>query len=426
MEVVHEVLVIGVGVHGLHVAVVDAVVVLDDLEHRGDAVGGAGGRRDDRVLGRDVVRVHAEHDVLHLALARGRQQDLRGALGLQVLGQALVVAPASGVVDDQRVLDAVGGVVHRGRVVRVDDLDLGAVGGDHVAVLVHHDRPVERAVDRVAAQQGGALDQVVLRVLAHDDGTQAQLGATAGVVEEDAGQQAADATEAVEHDVLGLAQALTGLALDLGELGVQEGLDVLARGLVLGGQLGQVDGGGAQVHRSHGLDQGVGGLDAQRGLLHAAGVTVGLDDVDHAAVHEGAPVDRGDHVVLAVQGAQQGDHLLRELLLRVPLGGLGRGGVCHGSPSLKPGGAVLGRPHPPTSLSADSAILGEDTSGAALRSRRGVHWSVGTDRRTAACPCGGARKVRAPQSRMVDNIHPGRPAGQCHREKTASAPCARR
>lgn len=33
---------------------------------------------------------------------------------------------------------------------------------------------------------------------------------------------------------------------------------------------------------------------------------------------------------------------------------------------------------------------------------------------------GGSRKVRAPQGRVVANSHPGKPAGQCHREQTAA------
>ena len=33
---------------------------------------------------------------------------------------------------------------------------------------------------------------------------------------------------------------------------------------------------------------------------------------------------------------------------------------------------------------------------------------------------GGSRKVRAPQGKVVGNTHPGQPAGQCHREQTAS------
>ena len=33
---------------------------------------------------------------------------------------------------------------------------------------------------------------------------------------------------------------------------------------------------------------------------------------------------------------------------------------------------------------------------------------------------GSPRKVRAPQGKVVGNTHPGQPAGQCHREQTAT------
>ena len=42
-----------------------------------------------------------------------------------------------------------------------------------LVVFVDGDGAVEGAVDGVAAQQGGALDQVVVAVFAHDDGAQA-------------------------------------------------------------------------------------------------------------------------------------------------------------------------------------------------------------------------------------------------------------
>src|SRR5690606_1173677 len=45
VEVVDQVLVVGVRVHGFHVAVDDAELVVDRLEHRHDGVGGAGGDR---------------------------------------------------------------------------------------------------------------------------------------------------------------------------------------------------------------------------------------------------------------------------------------------------------------------------------------------------------------------------------------------
>ena len=39
--------------------------------------------------------------------------------------------------------------------------------------------------------------------------------------------------------------------------------------------------------------------------------------------------------------------------------------------------------------------------------------------RVIAARVTGLRKVRTPQSRVVGNAHPGRPAGQCHRKQTA-------
>src|SRR5690606_6141738 len=70
VEVVDQVLVVGVGVNGLHMAVDDAEPVIHRLEHRHDGVGGAGGRGDDLVFRGDVGVVDAVHDVLQRTLAR--------------------------------------------------------------------------------------------------------------------------------------------------------------------------------------------------------------------------------------------------------------------------------------------------------------------------------------------------------------------
>ena len=162
VEVVDQVLVIGEGMDGLHVAVDHTEPVIDGLQDRSDGVGGAGRRGHDLVRVLDGAVVDAVHDVLQLALARSGQQYPCNALALQVLGQALGVAPAARVVHDERVVDAVRGVVDRGGVVRVDDLDLDAVGGDGVGFLVDPDGAFEGTVDRVAAQQAGALGKVVV------------------------------------------------------------------------------------------------------------------------------------------------------------------------------------------------------------------------------------------------------------------------
>src|SRR5690606_33356531 len=139
VEVVDQVLVVGVGVNGLHMAVDDAEPVIHRLEHRHDGVGGAGGRGDDLVFRGDVGVVDAVHDVLQRTLARRGENHAVDARALQVLTQALGVTPLAGVVHQQRVLDAVLGVVDRGRVVGVDHLDQVAVGGDGIVFLVDQD-----------------------------------------------------------------------------------------------------------------------------------------------------------------------------------------------------------------------------------------------------------------------------------------------
>ncbi len=91
VEVIDQVLVVGERVRGLHMTVDNAVTVVDDLENRGDAVGGAGCSRDDLVGVLDGVVVDAVDDVLQVTLARCGQQDAGDTLGFQVLLQALAL-----------------------------------------------------------------------------------------------------------------------------------------------------------------------------------------------------------------------------------------------------------------------------------------------------------------------------------------------
>ena len=113
VEVVDQVLVVRERVHRLDVAAHDAVRVVDGLEHGRDRIGRARRGRQDAVGGRDVVVVDAVHDVLDRALAGRGEQHAGDPGGPEVLREPLLVAPAAGVVDDDRVADAVGGVVDR-------------------------------------------------------------------------------------------------------------------------------------------------------------------------------------------------------------------------------------------------------------------------------------------------------------------------
>ena len=82
--VVNQVLVVGVGVHRLHVAVPQPVAVVDGLHYRHDGVGGAGGGAEHGVGGQDALRIDPGNDVLQASLGRRGENDLGGAGALQV------------------------------------------------------------------------------------------------------------------------------------------------------------------------------------------------------------------------------------------------------------------------------------------------------------------------------------------------------
>ena len=144
-------LVVGVGVHGRGEAALDAEVVEQDLGHRGQAVGGAGGVRDQLVLGRIVLAlVDAEHDRDVRVLGGRGDHDLLGA-GLQVLGgHGPVPEDAGGLHHD---VDAHLAPRQRGRILGRADADLPAVDEDRLALGLH--LGVQRAVDGIVLQQVG-------------------------------------------------------------------------------------------------------------------------------------------------------------------------------------------------------------------------------------------------------------------------------
>ncbi|RMS61115.1 hypothetical protein ALP65_04682 [Pseudomonas aeruginosa] len=256
------------------------------------------------------------HDVLQRTLARSGKDHAIDPRALQVLAEAFGVAPLAGVVDQQGVLDAVLGVVDRRRVVGVDHLDQVAVGGQRVVFFVDGDGAVERTMHRVPTQQAGPLDQVVLGALAHDDRAQAQAVAAAGLLDQDTRQQATDAAEAVEHDVgafAGIAVLLTG---HFGQLGLDEVLDAAAVTfcLELGDHLAQIDGSGTQLELAHRLEDRERLVNRQLGVISHAmtGETMRLHDRDHRAVDQTTAMDRGHHIVIAVELANQRDHGFRD------------------------------------------------------------------------------------------------------------------
>ncbi len=124
-----------VGVDRGHQTGLDADAFLEQhVDHRREAVRGAGGVRHDVVLGRVVlVLVHAHEQRLDVALARGGDDDLLGAgreVALGLLGVGEEAGRLDHVVDAQRL---------PGQLARLlgghDALDLVAVDDQHVVVL---------------------------------------------------------------------------------------------------------------------------------------------------------------------------------------------------------------------------------------------------------------------------------------------------
>ena len=126
MEVVDQVLVVGVGMHSLDMTVDDAVLVIDRLQHRHDCVGGAGRRRYIFVVSRDLAMVDAMNDVLQLALARRSQHNTSNTRALEVLTETLGVAPFTDVVDQQSEQDARDQIARNEK--RIDKLQQETMG----------------------------------------------------------------------------------------------------------------------------------------------------------------------------------------------------------------------------------------------------------------------------------------------------------
>src|SRR5690625_619348 len=76
VEVIDEVLVIGVSVDGFNVAMVDTVLVVNDFQYRGNGVGGTRCCGDDLVVFGDVFGIDTVDNVFEISFTRSGQDDL--------------------------------------------------------------------------------------------------------------------------------------------------------------------------------------------------------------------------------------------------------------------------------------------------------------------------------------------------------------
>ncbi|MCY1219259.1 hypothetical protein D9M72_312270 [compost metagenome] len=165
-------------------------------------------------------------------------------------------------------------------------------------------------MDRVPAEQAGTLGEVVVRAAADHDGPEPEAVAAAGLFNEEAREQAADAAEAIEHDVGAGAVVAAALPDDVGEFGAQEFIQActVGLGLELLVQAGNIDCRSTQVQPGEGIQQRGRLFQEQLVLAHPSRKAVRLQDVHGGFVDQAAAVDGGHHVVLAVQPADDRDH----------------------------------------------------------------------------------------------------------------------
>ena len=171
---VDEALVSGVRVHRGHEAPLDSERVVEDLDHRNQAVGGARGVRDHDVpLGVEGLVVHT-HDEGGICPLRGGGDDHSGGPGVEVCRGLVASGEVSGRLDDDVDPEALPGqCLHLGLRQHLDPV----VADDHLGSL-HPDREVEAAEDRVPREQSGQRfwgGQVV-----HCDDLEVELTTTCG------------------------------------------------------------------------------------------------------------------------------------------------------------------------------------------------------------------------------------------------------
>mmetsp|Transcript_13739 Transcript_13739/g.32077 ORF Transcript_13739/g.32077 Transcript_13739/m.32077 type:complete len:391 (-) Transcript_13739:17-1189(-) len=175
----------GHGVDGGHEGLLDAELVVDGLDGRREAVGGARGARDRLPGGVVLILVDAHDDSRGVILGRGREDDLLGAR-LKVRLDRLAGEEGAGRLADVEV--AVLGERDLRRVAGVREGDLRAINDERVTVNL--DGAIEAAVDGVVLELVGH----VLSIVAAVD----ELQVSVRVLDHDAGDEAADAAEALD------------------------------------------------------------------------------------------------------------------------------------------------------------------------------------------------------------------------------------
>ena len=150
MDLVEDLLVVGIGVNRGHQPALDPDSVVQHLGEGRQAVGGARSVGNDGVTRFELVVVDAVNDGQIDVLAGGRDQHLLGTGG-EVLFAACAVGEEAGAF--QRDVDAVRGMRQVGRIALGRNVDALAV--DDQIVAIDFDRAAKGTVNTVTLEQHG-------------------------------------------------------------------------------------------------------------------------------------------------------------------------------------------------------------------------------------------------------------------------------
>src|SRR5699024_6883935 len=108
--------------------------------------------------------------------------------GFEVVAQAFLIAPHTGIVHDNGVVNAVLRVINRGWIRCLNDLNMGAIGSDGTGCFIHLDSAVEGIVYRFATLQRRSFMDIIVRFGTHNDSEKTKFSAATSVVQQNASQ----------------------------------------------------------------------------------------------------------------------------------------------------------------------------------------------------------------------------------------------
>ena len=210
-------------------------------------------------------------------------------------------------------MNAVLLVVDLVRLIGINDLDDIAISNQAIVLFVDPERAQKSPVHRIAPQQAGAFDEIVVRGLAYDDGFEAQLVAAPGLLDEQSRDQSTDAPETEQHYILWFLERWHVSADDLRALVFDEleGRDAVFFTLrhIARRQLADIDMRWTQIQLRQGLENRITLKFRKLVVRNLTHVAVSLHDLHDALQVERAAVAVGHHIA-AVETADDGNHRL--------------------------------------------------------------------------------------------------------------------